>query len=131
MLKLSHYFKIGFISIFVLLIGCNGPEQKIAQLDKQLTTIEGDGPKVNEEDWKKLETSIEELTADVKANRNNYTDEQLKEIGRIYARYSKVVLKKGFIDFKTGLEDMKLILEGLGEELKSTDTSDFYEPNEP
>lgn len=124
MRKISHFFRISFISIFVLLIACNGPKQKIAKLDKQLTTIEEDSTKTNEEDWKNLETSIEELTADVKANRNDYTDEQLEEIGRIYARYSKLALKKGLKDFKTGIEDLQSILKGFGEELISTDTSD-------
>lgn len=124
MQKLPHYFIISIILIFVLAIGCNGPRQKIAKLDKQLTTFEKDSTKTNEEDWKKLETSIEELAADVKANRNNYTDEQLEEIGHIYARYSKLALKKGINDFKTGIKDLQSILKGFGEELISTDTSD-------
>jgi len=114
--------------LILLLIGlsaCNGPDRKISKIDDQLTAIEQDTSSINEEDWNALEASIAELEADVKTNRKEYTDEQLKEIGRLQGRYTRIAIKRGLRDFRIGREDFSKQAEGFLEGLTEEDSLDM------
>ena len=117
-----------FLFLILLTIGlssCNGPGRKIAKIDDQLTTIEKDPSTTNDEDWKALEASFAELEADLKINRKDYTDEQLKEIGRLQGRYTRIAIKMGLRDFRRGLEEILKKTEGFLEGLTGEDSLDL------
>jgi len=117
-----------FLFLILLAIGlssCNGPGRKIAKIDDQLTAIEKNPSTTNDEDWKALEASLDELEADLNINRKDYTDEQLKEIGRLHGRYTRIAIKRGLRDFRRGLEELRKQTEGFLEGLTGVDSMDL------
>jgi len=106
---------IGFLS--VLLISCNGPASKISRVDEQISKVEQDTTQGNDQDWSQLEIRMAELEEDLKVNRTDYSNEQIKEIGRLQGRYVKLAFKKGVTDFRKGLEDLQNQAEGFLEGL--------------
>ena len=97
------------------LVSCNRTESKISSADAELTHAEQSGTSLVKEDWEALEAQMEELQADLDANRSNYTDEQIKEVGKLQGRYTALVLKKGIKDLKESFQDATHQLEGFME----------------
>jgi ribosomal protein S15P/S13E len=115
-------FYIAF-SLFFLMVACNASKQKIDQVDNQLDSMESDESSISDEDWKKLDAKIAELDQHIKENRQDYTDEQLQEIGRLRGRYSRLALKKGIEDARQGLKDLTELAKGFLEGFTEMDTT--------
>jgi hypothetical protein len=60
-----------------------------------------------------------ELESDLEQNKDKYTDEQVKEIGKLQGRYFAVSLKKGINNFQESLKDLNNQMEGFIEGIKS------------
>jgi hypothetical protein len=55
---------------------------------------------------------MQELESDLEQNRDKYTDEQVKEIGKLQGRYFALAVKKGINDFQESLKDLGSQMEG-------------------
>ena len=77
---------------------------------------------LTQSDLDKMELKMEELEKDLELNRNNYTDEQVKEIGRLQGRYAAILVKKGINDFQESVKDLNNQMEGFMEGIKDDTT---------
>ena len=60
-----------------------------------------------------------ELEIDLLQNREKYTDEQVKEIGKLLGRYFAITVKKGINDFQESLKVIGNQMDGFIEGIKS------------
>jgi hypothetical protein len=74
---------------------------------------------MSEEDWTKLEISMDELDQDLEANREDYSEEQIKEAGNIQGKYAALVMKKGFNELQESVQDFGNQMEGFIEGINS------------
>ena len=111
-----------FIAVFFTLIfaSCNNAGSKINSCENEITHAEENAKNYTAEDWKKLEDKMDALQNDVETNRDKFTDEQIKEIGKLQGRYFAVAVKKGINDFQESVEDLGNQMEGFIEGITDT-----------
>ena len=68
-----------------------------------------------------MQLQIEELQQDLNENQENYSKQQIKQIGKIQGRYTALLLKNGIKDFQESVIDISNQIEGFLEGFK-TDT---------
>jgi uncharacterized protein YoxC len=108
---------IFFIAIFT---SCNNESNKIKSCEKDIAHAEENAKGYTTEDWKKLEEKMDALQKDIEINRDKYTDEQIKEIGKLQGRYFAIAVKKGINDFQESVEDLGNQMEGFIEGITDT-----------
>jgi len=104
---------------FVALSGCKNVQSRLDKAEKELVYAEQNKEDMSNEDWTALETKMLELESDLEQNRDKYTDEQVKEIGKLQGRYYAVAVKKGINDFQESVKDLGNQMEGFIEGLKN------------
>lgn len=87
-------------------------KHEINEVDKTLTQAEQNIANIDSADLKKLEIKINELQQDLEKNREKYTDEEVKEIGKLQGRYVAFILKKQVKELKDNLDNFKNQMEG-------------------
>jgi hypothetical protein len=106
-------------------MSCNISQSKIDNAVSKIEFAEQNKDIMKSKDWSDLETMINEIEKDLEVNRGNYTDEQVKEIGKIKGRYTALILKKGIHDFKEIIKDLGTQMDGFIEGLTdSTNNKD-------
>lgn len=102
---------LSLLTIIVILSSCQ-PKTKIESIEETLTKAEKNISTVDSTDLKKLETQMYEIQQDLEENRANYTDEEVREIGKLQGRYAALILKKGVDEIKDNLNNFKNQMEG-------------------
>lgn len=111
------------IMVLFFLSACNNEQSKI---EKALTEIEKAEMGIEEmtaEDWMELEFQMKALESDFELNRPNYSEEQVKEVGRIQGKYVALVMKKGLNDLQESVQDFGNQMKGFIEEIESDTTN--------
>ena len=104
-----------FFLMLITLVSCNRSESQIQSIDAELTLAEQDSINLDKSDLEALGAQLDDLQSDLDANRSNYTDEQIKEVGRLKGRYLALALKRGMKDLNESLKDAGNQLEGFME----------------
>jgi len=117
------------VIIFLSLSACNNLQSKIKSTDKEIERAEQNKEEMTAKDWSVLENKMKELQSDLEQNREKYTDEQVKEIGKLQGRYFAVAVKKGINDFQESVNDISNQMEGFIEGIKA-DTNNKTIENE-
>jgi len=114
MIRLSLFliFSFAFFS-------CNNIQLRLDKVEKDIEYAEKNKEEMTSKDWTALEKKMHESESDLEQNRDKYTDEQVKEIGKLQGRYFAVAVKKGINDFKESLKDLNNQMEGFIEGIKS------------
>ncbi|MFN5628466.1 MAG: hypothetical protein ACK48W_04185 [Bacteroidota bacterium] len=107
-------------SVFILSASCNQSQSKIDKMSKIIEQCYQNKDNLTQSDLDKMELKMEELEKDLELNRNNYTDEQVKEIGRLQGRYAAILVKKGINDFQESVKDLNNQMEGFMEGIKDS-----------
>jgi hypothetical protein len=115
-------------SVFILSTSCNQSQSKIDKMSKIIEHGYQNKNNLTQSDLDKMELKMEELEKDLEINRNNYTDEQVKEIGRLQGRYAAILVKKGITDFQESVKDLNNQMEGFMEGI--TDDTTKTQKNE-
>jgi bisphosphoglycerate-independent phosphoglycerate mutase (AlkP superfamily) len=101
------------------LSSCNTAQSKIDHLEDSIEFAEQNQDGMIDKDWSALELNMQNLEKDLEQNRDKYTDEQVKEIGKLQGRYFAVAVKKEIIDFQESVKDLGNQMEGFIEGIKS------------
>ena len=72
--------------IFITFSACNNVQSRLDKAEKEIEYAEQNKEEMTAKDWSTLEKKMQELESDLEQNRDKYTDEQAKEIGKIEAR---------------------------------------------
>ncbi len=107
--------------VFVLFtfFSCNTTQSKLENAESDIEYAEQNKKEMTAKDWSDLEKKMQELEFDLEQNRDKYTDEQVKAIGRLQGRYFALAVKKGITDFQESLKDLGNQAEGFIEGIKS------------
>lgn len=106
---------LGFL---IALSGCNNVQSRLDEAEKEIEYAEQNKEDMTEKDWSALEKKLGELEIDLEQNREKYTDEQIKEIGKLQGRYFAIAVKKGLNDFQESVKDLGNQMEGFIEGFK-------------
>ncbi len=112
------------LHIFIFLIAlqlsaCNGNQSKIDSAASKIEQAEKNKADLTEQYFENLELQMKDLERDLSENRKNYTEEQIKEIGKLQGRNAALSVKKRLNDFKKSLKDFGNQMEGFVEGLQS------------
>ena len=101
------------IVIFVMLLGmisCDSSQSAIRDLEMLLNEIETNYQSYSEEDWENMSLSYSAIEEELA--KHEYTDEELKEIGRMKGRCLGYLTKQSIKEIEKQLEDFRKELEG-------------------
>ena len=105
----NFYFTI---AILVLLFSCNQSQSGIEKASKMIEHAEQSKDALAQSEFVNMELKMDELQKDLETNRKNYTDEQVKEIGKLQGRYAAILVKKGIDNFQESVKDLGNQMEG-------------------
>lgn len=120
---------IPFLGFLIAFSSCNNVQSRLDKAEKEIEYAEQNKEEMTAKDWSVLERKMQELESDLEQNRDKYTDEQVKEIGKLQGRYFAVAVKKGINDFQESVKDLGNQMEGFIEGIKS-DTNNKTNENE-
>ena len=98
---------------FVMLLGmisCDSSQSAIRDLEVLLNEIEANYQSYSEEDWEIMSLSYSAIEEELA--KHEYTDEELKEIGRMKGRCLGYLTKQSIKEIEKQLEDFGKELEG-------------------
>ena len=116
---------IYFPLLLVFFTSCNSSQSAIRDLESLLTEIEENYQSYTEEDWEKI--SLSYATIEEELAKHEYTDEELKEIGRLKGRCVGYLAKQSIKDIEKQIDDLAKEIEGGIEgfmEIFSTDNNE-------
>jgi hypothetical protein len=108
-----------FLGFIITLVGCNNIQSKLDKADIEIEYAEQNIEEMTEKDWRILEEKMQDLVGDLEQNRDKYTNEQIKEIGKLQGRYFAVALRKGINDFQESVQDFGNQMDGFIEGIQS------------
>lgn len=115
--------KCFYLMLVGLIMSCSNSQNPIDDLESLVDEIEESSSDFTEEDWENISLEYEEIEA--KLQQNEYTDEELKEIGKLQGRYAAKVTKAAIKETKDALEtfskQFESQMEGFIEELQNED----------
>jgi len=103
----------------IALCSCNNIQSKLNEAEAEIEYAEQNKEDMTTKEWSDLDKKMQELESDLELNRDKYTDEQVKEIGKLQGRYFAVVVKKGINNFQESMKDLGNQMEGFIEGIKS------------
>jgi hypothetical protein len=116
--------KLAQSSILIAIIGtlfsCNHTQSGIDKASSMIENAEKNQRVLSQEDFDKMGIKMEALQKDLEENRKDYTDEQVKEIGKLQGRYAAIAIKKGMNDFQESVNDLGNQMEGFIEGITDT-----------
>jgi hypothetical protein len=104
--------KILLLGCLISLNGCNNVQSRLDKAEKKIEYAEQNKEKMTTKDWSALKMKMHELESDLEQNRDKYTDEQIKEAGKLQGRYFAINLKKRINDFQESVTDLSNQMEG-------------------
>ena len=92
------------------MISCDSSQSAIRDLEVLLNEIEANYQSYSEEDWENMSLSYSAIEEELA--KHEYTDEELKEIGRMKGRCLGYLTKQSIKEIEKQLEDFGKELEG-------------------
>jgi gas vesicle protein len=117
---LKYTFYLIFTIFILSSLSCNRVQSKLNNASNQIENAQQNIKEMNSSDWSELKNTMTELEDHFESNKDNYSDEQVKEIGRIQGKYAALLVKKGINDFQESLKDLGNQVEGLVEGITDT-----------
>lgn len=106
-----------FAILASLMVACATVEEKsLRSLQELYEDMEQNHENYTAEDWEKAQVEFEVITAQMKLH--NYTDEQLREIGKLKGKCSAYLSKGVFKKLEKGLIELGGAMEGFFEGLE-------------
>lgn len=96
--------------LFLGFISCDSSQSAVRDLEILLNEIEANHQSYSEEDWENLSLSYSAIEEELA--KHEYTDEELKEIGRMKGRCLGYLTKQSIKDIEKRLKDFGKELEG-------------------
>ena len=109
--------------IVLAMVSCSNPQSKIDSLKSELTRAEQNSGKLSDKELESIKVDLGALQEDLDKNRNDYSDAQVEEIGKLQGRYAALVTKNSWDGFKQDVKDAANQVKGFVEGFMTEDTS--------
>lgn len=120
---LSYKLFISHVTCAILVLcmmGCKSKHSPVNRLEYLTVEIQENAQNYTKEDWVTLIEELELIESEIEQYKSEYTDEELKEIGRLkgqclaqFTKYSMETFKNGLIDV---LKEAEGLIEGFTQE---------------
>ena len=116
--------KIFLLIVFTLgLVACNSKQTPMGDLADLTEKIQNESAEYSQEDWEQAAQKYEMIEQELSEFMTEYSDEELKEIGRLkgicLARFTKHSLHSLGTEMENALKEAKGIMKGFTEELSN------------
>ncbi len=108
-MKKNIFICLTFV-VFFSLTSCDSSQTAINDLESLLHEIETNYQSYTEEDWENMSLSYSAIEEELA--KHEYTDEELKEIGRLKGRCMGYLTKQSLKDLEKQIKDLTKELEG-------------------
>lgn len=111
--KLRSLIILFCVSLFICLSACTtkqGPISDLANLTEEVKTY---GASYSEDDWKSVAEELDAIEKEMELYKKEYTNEELKEIGRLKGILLAQYTKNSFKSIKEDVESATKEAEGL------------------
>lgn len=105
-----NIFKLFLFIIPLVFASCETSQTPVNELSSLLEKIDNNSENYSEEDWNNITNEFTEIEEEL--SKYEYTDEELKEIGRIKGQILAKMIKSAVKDLKKQMEDLSKQLEG-------------------
>lgn len=113
------HISVLILSAVFLTVSCNSKETSANQLDDLANEIETNGKDYTDEDWESAAEEYEQIEADIEDYRSEYTEAELREIGRkkgrCLAAFTKYATKRYKEDVEEAMHEATGIMQGFSE----------------
>jgi hypothetical protein len=109
--------------IAMFFISCSNPQSKIDRISNDLTSAEQNSGKLSDKELESISADLGALQTDLDKNRDDYSDAQIKEIGKLKGRYASLVAKNSWDGFKRDVKDAASQVKGFVEGFMEEDTT--------
>lgn len=96
-----------------LLTACHSKNDPVNELNALTEQLSEDTSDYTEEDWETVGNQLEVIDAEIEQYRDQYTDEEMKEIGRLKGKCAGLIAKKAMNSATQKLEDFSKQAEGM------------------
>ena len=111
--KLRSLVIIFCVGLFFCLLACTTKQGPISNLADLAEEVQVNGSNYSEENWRAVAKELDAIESEMELHKGEYTDEELKEIGRLkgilLAQYTKYSVKS----IKNGVENAMKEAEGI------------------
>lgn len=125
---MKRYFKFLMLTVFVAAVcSCSSKQDPIDDLQDLATELKDNFEDYSEEDWKEAQNKFVEI--ENKLSEYEYSDEELKEIGKLKAKCGITFTRAAAKMLNDKMHSMKKQFEGAAEEMNSAaeDLQDMFE----
>ena len=103
--------------LFVIIVSaCNSKTKPIDQLRNLNENLSENMANFSEDDWKDVAEEFEEIVKDLEEHRSEYTEAELREIGRLEGQCAAKFTKAYMNALSDEIEDANNILDGFMDE---------------
>lgn len=106
-----------FINIVATAISCNSKQDAISRLETLYEELQQNGEEYTADDWDAIITEMNDIDDVLKQNQSEYSDEEIKEIGRLKGLCLAQIAKYSVHSFKDQLKNVINEAEGMFEGL--------------
>jgi type IV secretory pathway component VirB8 len=104
--------KTSILILMICLISCNNIDSRLDKTLKRIEFAEINKNEFTKTEWDQLESLITDLQNDYISNREQYSEDQAAQVGKLIGRYSALKLKKGSKDVEQLIIDLGNQIEG-------------------
>ena len=102
----------------VIITSCSSKQDPINELEELAYELKENSADYSREDWEDVSVRYAEIEENLQ--RNEYTDEELKRIGKLKAQCFRAIIRSSANSFKSLMHNMHMQMEGASEELNGT-----------
>ena len=124
-MRISKYLLIGCLAIWTLTFtSCNNKNTPIHNLQELSEDLKQNSKNYTDDDWAAISQSLDNINNEIDEHRTEYTDEEMKEIGRLKGICGTYLMKYAMKNASQQLKGLILQLGGAVEGVKNAIDSD-------
>ena len=126
-MRISKYLLIGCLAILTLTFtSCNNKNTPIHDLEELSEDLKQNSKDYSDDDWAAISQSLDNINNEIDEHRSEYTDEEMKEIGRLKGICGAYLMKYAA---KNASQQLKNLIQQFGGAIQGVKSVIDSDPN--
>lgn len=126
-MRISKYLLIGYLAIWTLTFtSCNNKNTPIHDLEELSEDLKQNSKDYSDDDWAAISQSLDNINNEIDEHRSEYTDEEMKEIGRLKGICGAYLMKYAA---KNASQQLKNLIQQFGGAIQGVKSVIDSDPN--
>ena len=126
-MRISKYLLIGSLAIWTLTFtSCNNKNTPIHDLEELSEDLKQNSKDYSDDDWAAISQSLDNINNEIDEHRSEYTDEEMKEIGRLKGICGAYLMKYAA---KNASQQLKNLIQQFGGAIQGVKSVIDSDPN--